>query len=47
MGVMGFADLNYDELSAHDTKRAQEFDEENECAREAYVKSVAALGAAE
>ena len=47
MGVLGFADVNYDELSENDNKRAEEFDDINRQTREDYVKEVAALGAAE
>ena len=47
MGVLGFADVNYDELSESDNKRAEEFDDINRQTREDYVKEVAALGAAE
>ncbi len=46
MGVLGFADVDYDELSADDEKRAQALDAEAKAARAAYVKSVADLGAA-
>ncbi len=45
MGVMGFADVDYDALAAHDNERAEEFDEMNRKAREDYVKGVAAEGA--
>ncbi len=47
MGVIGFADVDYDALAAYDGQRAEEFDEMNRKAREDYVKGVAALGAAE
>ncbi len=47
MGVIGFADIDYDQLSENDTKRAAEFDEINKRERQAYVEGVAALGAAE
>ncbi len=46
MGVIGFADVDYDALSAHDNQRADEFDEMNRKAREDYVKGVAEEGAA-
>ena len=46
MGVIGFADVDYDTLTAFDDKRAEEFDEMNRKAREDYVKGVAAEGAA-
>lgn len=46
MGVIGFADVDYDALTENDNARAEEFDEMNEKAREDYVKSVAAHGAA-
>lgn len=45
MGVIGFADVDYDALSAHDNERAEAFDEMNRKAREDYVKGVAADGA--
>ena len=45
MGVIGFADVDYDALSQNDNDRAEEFDELNRQAREDYVKSVAAEGA--
>ncbi len=45
MGVLGFAETDYAALSADDEKRAEEFDEEARLAREAYVKSVANIGA--
>jgi len=45
MGVLGFADINYEELSANDHVRAAEFDEMNKLARQSYVESVAELGA--
>ena len=47
MGVMGFADVDYDGLSQADNDKAEEFDEINRQTRENYVKEVAALGAAE
>ena len=46
MGVIGFADVDYEALAAHDNARAEEFDEMNRKAREDYVKGVAAEGAA-
>ena len=46
MGVIGFADVDYDELTKIDDRRAEEFDEMNRQAREDYVKGVAAEGAA-
>lgn len=46
MGVIGFADVDYDALAAHDNVRAEQFDELNRKAREDYVKGVAAEGAA-
>jgi para-aminobenzoate N-oxygenase AurF len=45
MGVIGFADVDYEKLSADDEKRAVEFDEINKNRREDYVAEVAALGA--
>jgi len=45
MGVLSFADTDYAALSADDEKRAEELDEEARLGREAYVKSVADLGA--
>jgi len=45
MGVLGFADVNYEALSAHDNERAEEFDEINKRTRQSYVEEVAALGA--
>jgi len=46
MGVMGFADTDYAALVAEDNRRAEELDGERKAEREAYVKSVAAIGAA-
>jgi hypothetical protein len=45
MGVLDFADTDYEALMSNDNRRAEEFDEENRRKREAYVKKVAALGA--
>lgn len=45
MGVLGFADTDYEELSARDNARAEEFDELNKKKRQDYVEGVAALGA--
>ncbi len=45
MGVIGFADVDYSELSKHDEARAEEFDELNKRNRQKYVEDVAALGA--
>lgn len=45
MGVIGFADVDYDELTKIDDQRAEEFDEMNRQTREDYVKGVAAEGA--
>ena len=45
MGVIGFAETDYDALSAHDNERAAEFDQINERKRQEYVESVAQLGA--
>ncbi|MEM8772203.1 MAG: ferritin-like domain-containing protein [Pseudomonadota bacterium] len=45
MGVIGFADVDYEALSENDNKRAEDFDEINRQAREDYVKDVAAEGA--
>ena len=45
MGVMGYADTDYNALSANDEKRAEEFDEINKRRRQEYVEEVAALGA--
>ncbi len=47
MGVIHFADADYANLAENDNAKAEEFDEINRRAREDYVKSVAALGAAE
>ena len=44
MGVMGFADTDYEELSATDNQRAEELDELNKETRRKYVEEVAALG---
>ncbi len=46
MGVMGFAETDYASLVAEDNRRADELDGERKAEREAYVKSVAAIGAA-
>lgn len=45
MGVLGFADVDYGELSRNDNERAEEFDEMNKRKRQEYVEDVAALGA--
>lgn len=45
MGVLDFADVDYDSLVSQDNQRAEDFDEENKKKRQAYVESVAALGA--
>lgn len=45
MGVLSFADIDYAALSSDDDRRAEELDEEARLAREAYVKSVADIGA--
>lgn len=45
MGVLGFADVDYGELSKNDNARAEEFDEMNRRRRQEYVEEVAALGA--
>jgi len=45
MGVIGFADINYEALSENDNARAEEFDDLNKARRQAYVEDVAALGA--
>ena len=45
MGVIGFADIDYDTLSKNDNLRAEEFDEINKMAREDYVKEVASSAA--
>jgi len=45
MGVIGFADLDYNELTRRDDERAEEFDDLNKRKRQEYVESVAALGA--
>ncbi len=45
MGVLDFANTNYDALVARDNERAEEFDEINRQKRQAYVEEVAALGA--
>ncbi len=46
MGVLDFANTDYDALMKTDNVRAAEFDELNKAKRQAYVESVAALGAA-
>jgi hypothetical protein len=46
MGVLSFADVDYDALASEDCRRAEELDAEAKEARAAYVKSVADLGAA-
>ncbi len=46
MGVMGFAQTDYSALVAEDNRRAEELDDQRKSEREAYVKGVAALGAA-
>lgn len=46
MGVLNFADTDYEALVKHDNERAEEFDEQNKLKRAAYVESVAAIGAA-
>lgn len=46
MGVLSFADTDYEELVKTDNARAEEFDEANKQKRSAYVESVAAIGAA-
>lgn len=46
MGVLGFAETDYEKLSANDEERALQLDAEAKEAREAYVRSVAELGAA-
>ena len=45
MGVIGYAQTDYEALSANDEVRAAEFDEINERKRQEYVEDVAALGA--
>ncbi|GJL95881.1 MAG: hypothetical protein DHS20C05_22860 [Hyphococcus sp.] len=45
MGVIGFADVDYEQLSENDNKRAAEFDDINKQKRQGYVEEVAALGA--
>ena len=45
MGVLDFANTDYDALMKNDNRRAQEFDEANKRRRQEYVESVAALGA--
>jgi hypothetical protein len=45
MGVLGYADTDYESLSAQDNQRAEEFDEMNRRNRQEYVEEVAALGA--
>jgi hypothetical protein len=45
MGVLSFADTDYEALVKEDNKRAEEFDEMNKRKRQAYVEEVAALGA--
>lgn len=44
MGVLGFADTDYEALTADDHRRAQELDEVNRLKRQAYVEEVAAYG---
>ena len=42
MGVIGFADVDYEQLSENDNKRAAEFDDINKQKRQGYVEEVAA-----
>ena len=44
MGVIDFANFQYDALTQHDEERAYALDEETRKQREAYVREVAALG---
>ncbi|MBI1364470.1 MAG: aminobenzoate oxygenase [Alphaproteobacteria bacterium] len=46
MGVLDFANTDYESLVKEDNRRAEEFDEENKKKRRQYVESVAAVGAA-
>ncbi|MFN0024216.1 MAG: ferritin-like domain-containing protein [Parvularculaceae bacterium] len=46
MGVMGFAQTDYSALVADDNRRAEELDDQRKGEREAYVRGVAAQGAA-
>ncbi len=46
MGVLGFADTDYEALSANDHRRAEELDAANRLKRQAYVEEVAAYGRA-
>ena len=46
MGVLDFAETDYEALCQHDNLRAEEFDEANKRKRQAYVEEVAAAGAA-
>ena len=45
MGVLHFADADYEALTSEDDRRARELDEEARRARAAYVKGVADIGA--
>ena len=45
MGVIDFANTDYEALTKHDNDRAEEFDELNKEKRKAYIEEVAALGA--
>jgi hypothetical protein len=46
MDVIGFAETDYSVLVEEDNRRAAELDDERKAEREAYVKGVAAIGAA-
>ncbi len=46
MGVLGFAETDYDALSANDHRRAEELDAANRLKRQAYVEEVADYGRA-
>ena len=46
MGVIGYADTNYDTLVENDNARADELDARNKDKRKAYVEEVARIGAA-
>ena len=45
VGVIGFADVDYEALMQNDNDRAEELDEINKQKRQGYVEEVAALGA--
>jgi hypothetical protein len=45
MGVLDFAEIDYDALMQDDSRRAEDFDEANRRKRQEYVEDVAGLGA--